>query len=201
MRFIPILSILSLPLALVACHKADPQNDSAEDTEISLDFTGENGANASSSSSSAASSSAASASSGTGERNASTAVATSSNGDSSSISINSDGLKMNVRVPSFDIDPVSGKSEGLYPGSKVTGLNVNSNSDNGAGSSRVELRFTAPASPEKVADWFEKKFRKDGAQAALSGNTLTGTTEDGDPFILTLKPDGIKTRGVMNVTQ
>ena len=191
MRFSPILILLGLSLSLAACKKAGENTGQPSDTDTQISVNFDDGGDTASST----------ARETTASDNGTGSSSVSGDGAGSNITVNADGLKMNVRIPQFDINPISGKSKGLYPGSKITGLNVNSDSVEGGGSSKVILRFTSPASPEKVADWFAAKFRKDGALAALSGNTLTGTTEDGDPFILTLRPDGQQTRGVMNITQ
>jgi hypothetical protein len=87
-----------------------------------------------------------------------------------------------VKVPAMmmhngniDIDGVK-----LMPGSSVTGFNVNAG-DKGA---RVDMSFTAPASPDEVRSYYADQFRKQGVEVALAGDAVTGKSRDGNPFVI-----------------
>lgn len=87
-----------------------------------------------------------------------------------------------VKVPggfmhngNVDIDGVK-----LMPGSSVTGVNVDAH-NNGA---TVNMSFTAPAAPDQVRSYFVDQFRKQGAEAATSGDSVTGKSKDGSPFTI-----------------
>ena len=73
----------------------------------------------------------------------------------------------------FDIDGVK-----LMPGSAVTGFSVLAG-DKGA---NVTMAFKAPAAPDQVRSYFVDEFRKQGGEAALSGDTVQGKTRDGSAF-------------------
>lgn len=132
----------------------------------------------------------------------SASVSSSSDGeDSVAFSINTDGFSVDVDVPIDDIttDNANGRAEGLYPGSKVTGINIESNNQNGKSQSQVAIRFTAAASKETVADWFMVQMPEQGGTAARKGNIISGTTDDGEPYVLTLNEAGDSTKGVLKI--
>src|SRR5256885_12920917 len=81
-------------------------------------------------------------------------------------------VKGQVKVPSgfmhqgdFDIDGVK-----LMPGSQVTGFSVFA----GHKGSTVNMAFTAPAAPDQVRSYFVDQFRKQGVEAALAGDSVSG---------------------------
>lgn len=84
---------------------------------------------------------------------------------------------------------------GLYPGAKIGRLNVKRQGEDGL----VAIVFTAPAEPTRVADWYQQQFAAKDRPVARDGTTLTGTTEDGDPFTLAISADGNGARGVMTI--
>jgi hypothetical protein len=75
----------------------------------------------------------------------------------------------------FDIDGVK-----LMPGSSVTGFSVLAG-DKGA---NVTMAFKAPASADEVRSYYVDQFRKQGVEAALAGDAVTGKTKDGSPFAI-----------------
>ena len=82
----------------------------------------------------------------------------------------------------FDIDGVK-----LYPGSKVTSVNVDASDRNGADKATVQLGFTSPATPAKAADWMAGEFAKKGTKVARTGDVLAGLCAarlavGGDPY-------------------
>jgi hypothetical protein len=46
------------------------------------------------------------------------------------------------------------------------------------------MSFTAPAAPDQVRSYFVDQFRKQGAEAATSGDSVTGKSKDGSPFTI-----------------
>jgi hypothetical protein len=91
-----------------------------------------------------------------------------------------------VKIPSgfmhegdIDIDGVK-----LMPGSKVTGFNLDSRND----VSNVDMSFTAPASPDQVRSYYVDQFKKQGVEAAIAGDAVTGKSKDGSPFTIQVGP-------------
>ena len=91
-----------------------------------------------------------------------------------------------VKVPAgmmhnsnFDIDGVK-----LMPGSSVTGFNLDSHND----LTTVEMSFSAPASPDEVRSYFIDQFKKQGVEAALAGDAITGKSKDGSAFVIHVSP-------------
>lgn len=75
----------------------------------------------------------------------------------------------------FDIDGVK-----LPPGSSVNGFNLDAH-DKGA---TVDMSFTNPKSPDDVRSYFIDQFKKQGVEATLSGDSVTGKSKDGSPFTI-----------------
>jgi len=91
-----------------------------------------------------------------------------------------------VKVPTsmmhngnFDIDGVK-----LMPGSAVTGFNVDAHDDG----STVDISFKSPASPDEARAYFLDQFKKQGVQATLAGDAVTGQSKDGSPFTIQMSP-------------
>jgi hypothetical protein len=74
-----------------------------------------------------------------------------------------------------DIDGVK-----LPPGSSVSGFNMDAH-DHGA---TVNMNFTAPGSPDEVRSYFVDQFKKQGVEAAIAGDAVTGKSKDGSPFAI-----------------
>ena len=96
------------------------------------------------------------------------------------------GLQGKVKIPAgmqpdakFDLGGL-----GRYPGSRLSSVDVKGRSDDEGGKSSVVLGFTAPGTAGKVADWYGKALADSGRFSGRSGNTLTGTTEDGDRMVI-----------------
>ncbi len=91
--------------------------------------------------------------------------------------------KMMLDHSNFDIDGVK-----LYPGSKVTNVNVNANDSGDHDSAKVNVTFTSPADPAKVAAYFRQAFADEDIKVAGNDASLAGTTSDGNPFTIALTP-------------
>lgn len=98
------------------------------------------------------------------------------------ISFNLPVAQGEVKVPAsfmhqgdVDIDGVK-----LPPGSSVTGFNMDAH-DQGA---TVNMNFTAPSAPQQVRSYFVDAFKKQGVDAAISGDAVTGKSKDGSAFTI-----------------
>ena len=121
------------------------------------------------------------------------------------LKIGGDGVDIDMKIPDFvdldvegdfDIDGVK-----LYPGSNVTTINVDASDKNGQDKATVELGFTSPAAPAKAADWMAGEFAKKNIQVQRAGDTLRGTTKDGDDFKIDFGPDGANAKGKVTITK
>ena len=119
--------------------------------------------------------------------------------DGGNIKIGGDGAAIDIDIPDFvdldiesdfDIDGVK-----LYPGSKVTTVDVDANDRNGASKATVKLGFTSPAAPAKAADWMAGEFAKKGVKVTRTGDTLAGKDKDGADFRINFAPDGATAKG------
>jgi len=102
-----------------------------------------------------------------------------------------------VKVPAgmmhngnFDIDGVK-----LMPGSSVTGFNLDAH-DHGA---TVDMSFNAPGSPDEVRSYFLDQFKQKGVEAALAGESVTGKSKDGSPFLIHVIPAPGGSKGVISI--
>jgi hypothetical protein len=106
--------------------------------------------------------------------------------ESGNIAFNLPIAEGQVKVPAgtmhngdFDIDGVK-----LMPGSVITGFNVDARKNNAT----VDISFKAPASPDGVRSYFLDQFKKQGVEAALSGDSVSGKSKDGSPFTINVTP-------------
>ncbi len=125
--------------------------------------------------------------------------------DGGNIKIGGDGAAIDIDIPDFvdlnieddfDIDGVK-----LYPGSKVTKVDVDANDKNGADKATVKLGFTSPAAPAKAADWMAGEFAKKGVKVTRTGDTLAGKDKDGADFRINFAPDGTNAKGEVVITK
>ena len=125
--------------------------------------------------------------------------------DGGNIKIGGDGAAIDIDIPDFvdldiesdfDIDGVK-----LYPGSKVTKVDVDANDKNGTDKATVKLGFTSPATPTKAADWMAGEFAKKGVKVTRSGDTLAGKDKDGADFRINFVPDGATAKGEVVITK
>jgi hypothetical protein len=116
------------------------------------------------------------------------AAAGSGNGakaNGTTLKIDAPGIKADIDLPfvdkisaNMDIDGVK-----LYPGSKVSGVNIDGKSESGG---QVAMRFTAPAPRAKVVEWFQNQFSTNGFQVRTTPTGFAGTKQDGDWYTLDL---------------
>lgn len=106
--------------------------------------------------------------------------------------------KFTLKAEDFDINGVS-----LYPGSTITGANVEASERSGS-EDRAKALFTfeSPAGMREVQQWFATQMRNKGFTVETRDDGLSGTTRDGQPFGLALSTlDANRTRGVLTVGQ
>ncbi|WOE74509.1 hypothetical protein [Alterisphingorhabdus coralli] len=118
-----------------------------------------------------------------------------------SFSIKAEGFSMEIDLPLDEVDSedAKGHAEGLYPGSKVKGIAIESKQTDEGGETVVAIDFEAPASRDEVADWFVSKISKEGGSASRDGDTISGKMDDGQDYTLTLTEDGDKTKGILRI--
>jgi hypothetical protein len=130
---------------------------------------------------------------------------TSSKDGGGKVKIGGDGVDIDIDVPDFvdfdvtgdfDIDGVK-----LYPGSRVTSVNVDATDRNGADKAVVKLGFTSPAAPAKAADWMAGEFARQGVRISRTADTLAGKDKDGADFTIKFGPDGANSKGEVLITK
>ena len=90
----------------------------------------------------------------------------------------------------FDIDGVK-----MVPGGTVSGFNV----DAGHKGATVHLAFKAPGSPDDVRAYFVEQFKAKGVAASASGTAVSGTTKDGDAFVIDVGPGAQGSQGTITI--
>ena len=119
----------------------------------------------------------------------------------SKFSIKADGFSMDVDLPSITIDSedFDMNNVDLYPGSQITSFNIEDAKGEGG---RVKIGFKAPASADTLADWYAEQLSGKDFEVARDGTTLSGKTDEGDPFSLALTDVASKqSRGVLEFTE
>ena len=116
------------------------------------------------------------------------AVTISDNGATGEVALNVPGFSGKLKLPKLHLDGNDVEFNGvhLYPGSKVTGMNVDASGDNGI----VHIAFDSPANPTTVRSWFESKLTSVGFTLHPESDGLAGTTDEKKPFSLKLQPGG-----------
>ena len=127
-------------------------------------------------------------------------------GNTGAVSINTPGFSGKINLPKIQLDADDFEMNGvhLYPGSTISGMNVEAHDSGKAGKDddgTVRVTFASPAAPATVRDWFQQKLNAAGFTVAPNGNGLTGTTDEKKPFKLELTADGAdKSKGVITVS-
>ncbi|MEP2988372.1 MAG: hypothetical protein ABJN65_04210 [Parasphingorhabdus sp.] len=106
-------------------------------------------------------------------------------GKDSKFSIKADGFSMDVDLPeiTLDSDDFDLNNVALYPGSKITNFNIEDQKGEGG---KVTVSFVAPTSVDELSEWFQTKMTEEEFEVAKQGNNLSGTTDEGDSFLLEL---------------
>ncbi|KRB79383.1 hypothetical protein ASE00_19960 [Sphingomonas sp. Root710] len=119
------------------------------------------------------------------------AIATEEGGEGLSIKV--PGFEGKMNIPGIELGGDNMDIDGikLYPGTTLHGINVTDRAgpDNGL----VDMRFTSPAAPAKLAAYYAAAARENGFTAikvanAGGGATLTAINPDGDPMTISMTP-------------
>ena len=111
-------------------------------------------------------------------------------GKEGGLKIDTPGVKADIKLPFMGLLTEKMEIDGvrLYPGSKIAGVNVNATDrKSGDDDGRFAVRFQAPATRDKVADWFRMQFAANGFKMTLRGSRFTGTDEEGHPVTLDVR--------------
>ena len=169
-----LVLLAAMPLALSACSKAD--EETSESSGLSIDFSDDGKSD--------------------GEK-----IKIGGDGEDSKFSIKADGFSMEVDLPdiTLDSDDFDMNDVDLYPGSQVTGFDIEDRDGQGG---EVRISFNAPNSADKLADWYEKQMTGSDFQVARNGTNLSGKTAEGDPFSLVLTElSGSEAKGVLKFSE
>lgn len=112
---------------------------------------------------------------------------------SDGVSLSIPGFEGKMKIPGMELggDDIDIDGLKLYPGSTLNGLNITD--QKGAGNGLVDMRFTSPATPDKIAAHFAAGARAEDfsdIKVADAGGktTLTAKNPDGDDLAITMKP-------------
>ncbi len=153
-----LIALAAIPFALSACSAGE--SGEGDGFEMSIDVDGEGGS--------------------TPDK-----IKIGGEGEDSKFSIKTDGFSMDIDLPqiSLDSDDFDMNNVALYPGTKVTGFNIEDKDGQGG---KVILSFDAPTGIDDLTSWFEKKMTDENFVVERDGNALSGKTDEGDPFLLQL---------------
>ncbi len=121
--------------------------------------------------------------------------------ENSRFSIKTDGFSMDVDLPSITLDSedFDMNNVDLYPGSQITGFDIEDAKGEGG---KVQISFKAPAGTDKLADWYAGQLSGKDFEVVRDGTKLSGKTDEGDPFSLTLTEISAKqSKGVLEFTE
>ena len=103
----------------------------------------------------------------------------------------------NVKLPAgtmsgsdFDIDGVK-----MIPGGRISSFNIDAG-DRGA---TVNFGFNAPTSADETRAYFADQFGKKGVDASVVGDSVSGKTKDGDPFVIRVEPAAQGSKGTITI--
>lgn len=122
-------------------------------------------------------------------------------GEDSKFSIKADGFSMEVDLPSItlDRDNFDMNNVDLYPGSQVTGFDIEDRDGKGG---QVKISFKAPAGADKLADWYAEQLSGKNFAVTRDRTNLSGKTDEGDPFTLALTEiSAEQSRGVLEFSE
>jgi len=121
--------------------------------------------------------------------------------EDSKFSIKADGFSMDVDLPSItlDSDDFDMNNVDLYPGSQITSFDIEDAKGEGG---KVQISFKAPAGTDKLADWYAGQLSGKDFEVVRDGTTLSGKTDEGDPFSLTLTEiTATQSKGVLEFSE
>lgn len=109
------------------------------------------------------------------------------------VSVSVPGFEAKVNIPNVELGGADMDIDGmkLYPGTKLSGINVTDR--DGPNNGVVDMRFTSPGSPDKIAAYYAQAARAEGFTDIKVGNeagtaTMTGLKSDGDLVTISATP-------------
>lgn len=169
-----LILLAALPLTLSACSKDG--DESGNGSGISIDFSDDSKTDA--------------------EK-----IKIGGDGEDSKFSIKADGFSMDVDLPSITLDTedFDMNNVDLYPGSQITSFDVEDVKGEGG---KVKISFKAPTDADTLADWYAAQLSGKDFEVSRDGTSLSGKTDEGDPFTLALTEISAKqSRGVLEFTE
>lgn len=118
------------------------------------------------------------------------------------VAIDSPVFKGKITLPKLQLDAAHFDMNGvhLYPGSTISGMNVDTRTKTGEkDDAHVRMTFASPAAPATVRDWFLGKLNAAGYKVQADGAGLVGKTDEDKAFKLDLTPDGDKAKGIITI--
>ncbi len=102
------------------------------------------------------------------------------------VSVDMPGVEGRFRIPAIKLDNADVDIDGvkLYPGTKVTGVELSGEEGHSEGA--LVIRFRADAAPASVRDYYLEAFSKKGMRMTASGNGITGQDSNGKPISIAL---------------
>lgn len=122
-------------------------------------------------------------------------------GKSGQVKIDVPGFEANIKLPKVQLDADNFDIGGvkLYPGSNVTSMNIDA-AEKGKVGDAVTIAFDSPADAATVKAWFLEKMKAESFTVAEAATGLSGKTDDGDAFTLTLTPGATgHSNGTINI--
>jgi len=115
------------------------------------------------------------------------------NDNGSDVSMSIDGGKgggpgkISLSLPSLKLDNPDVDIDGvkLFPGAKVTGVDISG--QEGGSEGGLTVRFNAKEPPEKIRDYYLKAFKAKGMTAKATRGGIAGTDHDGQGFRIDLE--------------
>ncbi|UZK65603.1 hypothetical protein [Sphingomonas sp. M1-B02] len=127
-------------------------------------------------------------------------ISTDANGQ---MAIKADGFEGSFKLPAIKINAEDFDVNGvkLYPKSTIGAFNLDAQEKAGEpDEGKLRVTFASPAAAATVQAWFRDNMTRRGFKVETAGQGLKGTTDDGEPFVLTLSDDGDqKSKGTLAV--
>ena len=123
------------------------------------------------------------------------------------VSISVPGFDAKIKVPGLELggDNMDIGGMKLYPGTKLSTINVTDHNAKADSGGVVDMRFESPAAPDKVAAYYESAAKTNGYSDVKlvktgAGSTLTATRDDGDNLTIAMQPGGAGTQGKVTIS-
>lgn len=120
-------------------------------------------------------------------------------GNGANVSIDLPSIKGKFSLPKLKIDTGDLDIDGvkLFPGSRVTGVDIAG--EEGMSEGSVGVRFDSDAAPAKVRAYYLAALKAKGIEVSAQGDRIIGHDHEGKPFSISLTEQGEGTRGVIRM--